>query len=448
MAIAQKSMTEGKIWKLIILFAFPIFLGNLFQQLYNAADSLIVGNFLGADALAAVSSAGNLIMMLIGFFNGIAMGAGVVIARCFGAKDHKKLKYAIHTNVAFGLIMGIALTIIGTISAPQILVWMKTPASVMPESITYFRVYYLGSIGLVMYNIFVGILQSLGDSKHPLYYLMISSVVNIVLDYILIAWLGMGVEAAAFATVLSQFISAALCMRLLMKMDAEYKLCLKDVKIHKGLLSEILKNGIPSGIQNSIIGIANVVVQTNINAFGAAAMAGCGAFSKIEGFAFLPITSFNMALTTFVGQNLGAKKEERARKGSHFGIWCSILLAEGIGIITFVFAPALISFFSSEPEVMAFGIERAKTSGLFFFLLAYTHAMSAVFRGSGRPIVPMMVMVVCWCVIRVTFLTVAGYLFHDIRFVYWVYPITWTLSSVVLWIYSKRTNWFLNARNG
>ncbi len=442
---SQKPMTEGSIPKLILMFAIPIFIGNLFQQLYNAADSLIVGNYLGSDALAAVSSAGNLIHMMIGFFNGIAMGAGVIIARYFGAKDLEKLKLAIHTDVAFGILMGIVLTIVGTVLTPQILVWMSTPASVMAESITYFRVYFLGSLGLVMYNVFVGILQSLGDSKHPLYYLMISSVVNVILDYVLIAWIGMGVEAAAFATILSQFISAFLCMRLLMKMNTEYRLQLFNIRIDRNRLQEILKNGIPSGIQNSIIGIANVVVQANINAFGAMAMAGCGAFSKIEGFAFLPILSFNMALTTFIGQNLGAHEEERARKGAKFGIWCCVICAELIGIATYLGAPMLIALFNNDPDVLIFGIQRAQTSGLFFFLLAYTHAMSAVFRGAGRPMVPMMVMVICWCVIRVSILTISGILFHDIRFVYWVYPVTWSLSSIVLWIYARRSNWFLNA---
>ena len=401
MAVSQKSMTQGTIWKQMVVFALPIFFSNLFQQLYNAADSLIVGNFLGSEALAAVSSSGNLIFMMIGLFNGIALGAGVVISRYFGAQDHENLRIAIHTDVAFGLIMSVVLTVLGVVLAPFILELMGTPETVMPESLKYFRVYFAGALGLVMYNIFVGILQSLGDSKHPLYYLIISSLINIVLDYVLIAWFEMGVEAAAFATILSQFVSAFLCMRLLHKSQESYHLSFREVRINKEMLREILRNGIPSGIQNSITGVANVVVQSNINVFGAMAMAGCGAYSKIEGFAFLPIMSFN-----------------------------SVVIAEMIGIGTVLFANQLILLFDNNPEVISFGVARSQIAGFFFCLLAFTHAISAVKRGAGQPMIPMMVMIVSWCIIRVVFLSVTGYLFHNIQFVYWVYPLTWGISSL------------------
>ena len=350
----------------MVLFALPIFFSNLFQQLYNAADSLIVGNYLGSEALAAVSSSGNLIFMMIGLFNGIALGAGVVIARYFGAQNYERLKIAIHTDIAFGFIMSAVLMAAGILLAPWILELMGTPDTVMPESLKYFRVYFAGGLGLVMYNIFVGILQALGDSKHPLYYLIISSLINIVLDYILIAWFGMGVEAAAFATILSQFVSAFLCMRLFHNSKESYRLVFRDIRIEKEMLMEILRNGIPSGIQNSITGVANVVVQSNINIFGAMAMAGCGAYSKIEGFAFLPIISFNNAITTFVGQNLGARQKERAKKGAVFGIVCSVLLAELIGIGTVIFAKPLIMLFDQNPEVIAFGVDRSQIAGFFF----------------------------------------------------------------------------------
>lgn len=326
--------------------------------------------------------------------------------------------------------MSVILTILGVVLAPLILELMGTPETVMPESIKYFRVYFAGALGLVMYNIFVGILQSLGDSKHPLYYLIVSSLINIILDYVLIAWFGMGVEAAAFATILSQFVSAFLCMRLLHKSQESYSLSFHEVRINKEMLIEILRNGIPSGIQNSITGVANVVVQSNINAFGAMAMAGCGAYSKIEGFAFLPIMSFNNAITTFVGQNLGARQENRAQKGAIFGIVCSVIIAELIGIGTVVFADQLILLFDNNSEVISFGVARSQIAGFFFCLLAFTHAISAVKRGAGKPMIPMMVMIVCWCIIRVIFLSVTGYLFHDIQFVYWVYPLTWGLSSL------------------
>ena len=438
---SKNLMTEGTIWKKIIFFALPLFVGNLFQQLYNTADSLIVGNFLGSNALAAVSSSGNLIFLMVGFFNGIAIGAGVVIARYFGARDIENMQRAIHTTVAFGLVSSVILTVVGVALAPQILIWMDTPANVLPESVTYFRIYFMGSLGLVMYNIFVGILQAVGDSKHPLYYLIVSSIINVVMDLVLIVVFDMGVGSAAFATILSQFISAVLCMRKLMTTKDSYRLVIRNIKFHKDMLVKIIRYGLPSGLQNSIIAIANVVVQSNINAFGEMAMAGCGAYSKIEGFAFLPITSFTMALTTFVGQNLGAKDFERTKKGAKFGMLCSMTLAEVIGILMFIAAPILIAAFNNQPEVVQFGTDRARTSALFFFLLAYSHCISAILRGAGKSLVPMIVMLVFWCVVRVSFLTIMSWFINDIAIVYWVYPLTWSLSSITFLIYYKKADW-------
>lgn len=438
---SKNLMSEGVIWKKIVFFAMPLFLGNLFQQLYNTADSLIVGNFLGSNALAAVSSSGNLIFLMVGFFNGIAIGAGVVIARYFGARDIANMQKAIHTTIAFGLAAGVLLTIVGVFLAPQILIWMSTPENVLPQSVAYFRIYFAGSLGLVMYNIFVGILQAVGDSRHPLYYLIISSIINIILDIVLIVVFHMGVGSAAFATIVSQFVSALLCLRRLMATHDEYKVSLKKIHFHKDMLRLIIRYGLPSGLQNSIIAIANVVVQSNINAFGEMAMAGCGAYSKIEGFAFLPITSFTMALTTFVGQNLGAKEYERTKKGAKFGMLCSMLIAEVIGVVIFLFAPMLTAAFNNDPQVVMFGTDRARTSAFFFFLLAYSHCISAILRGAGKSMVPMIVMLMFWCVVRVSFLTVTGYLFHTIQTVYWVYPLTWSLSSIAFFIYYKKVNW-------
>lgn len=440
-ALSKTSMIEGTIWKKITFFALPLFLGNLFQQLYNTADSLIVGNFLGSNALAAVSSSGNLIFLMVGFFNGIAMGAGVVVARYFGAKDYEQMSKAIHTTVALGLASSIILMIIGIWLAPQILIWMDTPSNVLGDSITYFRIYFLGSFGLVMYNVFVGILQAVGDSRHPLYYLILSSVLNIILDIILITVFHMGVGGAAVATVVSQMISAFLCFVQLVKTKETYRIVISKIKFDLPILKTIIRYGLPAGLQNSIIAIANVVVQSNINSFGEMAMAGCGAFSKIEGFAFLPITSFTMALTTFVGQNLGAKQYERTLKGAKFGIVCSMILAELIGFVIFVFAPMLIAAFDQNPEVIAFGSDRARTSAFFFALLAYSHCISAILRGAGKSIIPMVVMLLFWCVVRVGFLLIMVPLTHAIASVYWVYPLTWTLSSIAFYLYYHKVEW-------
>lgn len=434
-------MTTGPIWKRIIAFAVPLFFGNLFQQLYNTADSLIVGNFLGSSALAAVSSSGNLIFLLVGFFNGIAIGSGVVVAKYFGAGKFAMVKRAIHTITAFGLLSGMVLTVVGILAAPQILILMGTPAEVLPNSVTYFRIYFAGSLAFVMYNFLVGILQSVGDSRHPLIYLMISSVINIVLDLILVAGFHFGVGAAALATVISQVISALLCLRQLLKSPAEYRLEVRKIRLDGIMLRHIISNGLPAGLQNSIISLANVVVQSNINKFGAMAVAGCGSYSKIEGFGFLPITCFALALTTFIGQNLGAKEYDRAKKGAVFGVVCSLSIAELVGIGIYILSPYLIAGFNDTPQVISYGTAQAHTVTLFYFLLAFSHCMAGILRGAGKSAVPMFVMLICWCIIRVSYITIAVNFIHDIRVIFWAYPITWTLSSITFLIYFLKSDW-------
>lgn len=441
MAKNIEPMTSGSIWKRMTFFALPLLLGNLFQQLYNTVDSLIVGNYLGSSALAAVSSSGSLIFMLIGFLSGISSGAGVIVARFFGAKDTKNLHLAVHTTVAFGLVASVVMTLVGVLFTPQVLIWMDTPESVMPEAVTYLQIYFSGSLGFIMYNIFVGILQAVGDSRHPLYYLIASSVINLVLDILFIGVFHTGVDGAALATVISQLISAVLCLILLLKSKESYRLEIKEIKFNRKILGLIIQIGLPSGMQNSIIAFANVIVQSDINAFGEMAMAGYGAYSKIEGFGFLPVTSFTMALTTFVGQNLGAEQRERAHKGAQFGIWVTVILAEIIGVVIFIFAPQMIAAFDSTPEVIRFGVEKARTAALFYCLLAYSHSVAAVLRGAGKATVPMLVMMVCWCIIRVAFLAITIPLTHSINMVYIVYPLTWALSSLVFFIYYKKAKW-------
>ncbi len=443
-ATAEKTtlMTEGSIGRKIIAFALPLFLGNLFQQLYNTADSLIVGNFLGSNALAAVSSSGNLIFLMVGFFHGIAAGAGVVIARYYGARELKSVKKAVHTTIAFGLAAGIFLTIAGVLLTSHILIWMGTPADVLPESTVYFRIYFMGSLSFVMYNVFVGILQSVGDSRHPLVYLIVSSVINILLDLLFVGVLGFGVGAAAFATILSQFISAFLCLfRLIFKSPEDYQVSLRLIRFDLPMLKQIIANGLPAGFQNSIIALANVVVQSNINKFGKMAVAGCGAYSKIEGFGFLPITCFSLALTTFISQNLGAKQYERAKKGARFGILCSITMAEVVGIFIYFTIPILISAFNRTPEVIAYGTTQARTVTLFYFLLSFSHCIAGILRGAGKASVPMITMLCFWCIVRVSYITLIVRFIPVINVIFWAYPLTWSLSSIVFLIYFLKADW-------
>ena len=437
-------LTEGPIWKAMLLFALPVFLGNVFQQLYNTFDTWCVGYFINDDALAAVSSSGSLIFMMVSFFQGLSLGAGVIIAKCFGAKQIDSMRKAIHTAIAFGIIIGVVLTVVGVVITPTILGWMGTPPEVLPQSISYFRYYFMGAIFIVMYNIFVGILHAVGDSKHPLYYLIISTFVNIGLDVLFVGGFGWGVGSAAVATTISQGLSALLCFIHLLRIDAPYRVVIKEISIDKKSLWDIIKYGLPSGVQNSVIAFANVVVQSNINSFGKAAMAGCGAYSKLEGFVFLPVTCFTQALTTFVGQNLGARRHDRVKKGVGFGIACSCLTAELIGVISYIFAPSLIGFFNKTPEAINFGVQHMRTICLFYCLLAFAHCIAGIMRGAGKATVPMFIMLICWCIIRVSYITVALNFRNELTTVSVAYPITWLLSSIIFLIYFLIADWINN----
>lgn len=434
-------MTRGKPWRLITAFAIPVLLSQVFQQLYNTADALIVGRFLGDEALAAVSSSGTLIFLIISFFTGMSMGASVTISRYFGAGDYARVSRAIHTNVLLAILCGIVLTVFGVALTPTFLRWMGTDPDVLPEAISYFRYYFFGILAVVMYNTCKGIMNALGDSRRPLYYLILSSLVNIVLDLLFIAVFHWGVWSAAAATTISQAVSMVLCLIHLTKKGMIYQVRLRDLRLDREMLGQIFRYGLPSGVQNSVIGFANVIVQSNINSFGKLAMAAYGAYSKLEGFAFLPVTSFTMALTTYVSQNLGAGEYDRAKKGSRFGIITSLLLAELIGVLMYLFAPQLTAIFTETPEVIALGVEQARTISLFYCLLAFSHAVASVCRGAGKAFVPMTIMLVFWCVVRITYITTVMHFVHDIQYIYWAYPITWSLSSIVYLIYYHFSDW-------
>lgn len=436
-----KDMTQGNPYSQIIAFALPIFLSQVFQQLYNTADTLIVGRFLGTNALAAVSSSGTLIFLLVSFFNGTSMGAGVVVSKYFGAKDNDKISRAIHTNIVFSLLCGVVLTLVGVFLTPTFLVWMKTDPDVLPEAIEYFRYYFLGSLAMIMYNACRGIMSALGDSKRPLYYLIFSSLLNVALDVLFVAGFGWGVWSAAVATVLSQAASVVLCLRHLLVKDQIYSIQLKKLRIDKAMLLEILRYGLPAGVQNSVIAFANTIVQTQINSFGKYATAAYGTHGKIEGFAFLPIVSFNMAISTFISQNLGAGLHDRVKQGARFGIVAAVLMAELVGVLCYIFAPQLIGLFDSNAEVIRLGTMQARTVSLFFFLLAYSHSIAAVCRGAGKAFVPMFIMLGVWCVLRICYIAYVSHTFGELSYIYWAYPITWAISSVMYLIYYLKGDW-------
>lgn len=434
-------MTEGSIFKQILFFSIPLIIGNLFQQLYHVANSIVVGNFIGDNALAAVNSSGAIVQLLISFFMGLAMGGGVTISNYFGAKNQEGVHKAVHTTFALSILFGIIATVVGVAFTPIVLKLVNVAPEVMDDSVLYLRIYFMGMAGLIIYNMCGGMLRAVGDSKSPLYFLIVSSIVNVVLDVIFVAVFNWGVAGAAYATLIAQFISAILSVYKLMHNDEVYKLELKKVRFHMDVLKKIISIGLPSAFQNAIVSLSNVVVQANINSFGKEAMAGAGSYTRVDGFALMPVMSFSMALTTFVGQNVGAKKYERVKKGAKIGVLMSCVTILAISAILLTFAPQVMSIFSKNPNVIAIGKTMMYCVIPGYIFVAISHALAGVLRGAGLTKIPMYVMVICWCVCRVIWITVTVRLFHNIIFVFLGWPVTWVLSSTILIIYYKRSHW-------
>ena len=431
MAQRNTLMTEGSIRRKMLGFALPILAGYFFQQLYNTVDALIVGNYLDADALAAVTSTGSYTYLMIGFVTGFATGAGIIIARHIGADSPAETEKAVHTTVALGLVFSVIMTALGILVTPGILRLMGTPDSVFGRSCRYLQVYFAGSSALIMYNMFVSILQASGESRFPLLCLVASSLTNIVLDILFIAVFHMDVEGAALATVLSEILSMVLVGGKLLKSRESIRVRPRKIRVDHESLRYIIRYGFPTAMQGCVIDLSNMLIQSYINSFGRDAMAGIGASIKLEGFMFLPVTAFSMALTTFVSQNMGAGKRDRVRAGAKFGLLCTAGLLLAFGAVAYFLAPSMVSLFNSDPEIIRFGAGRTTTCAFFYCLCGFSHTASAVMRGLGKPMTPMIVMLVCWCAVRVLVLFTVGQALHEIWLIYWIYPFTWTLSSIV-----------------
>ena len=434
-------MTEGVIWKELLLFSVPLLLGNLFQQLYNAVDSVVVGNYIGAQALAAVGSSAPVINLLVSFFMGLSVGAGVIISRYFGARNMESLQDSIHTSLALTMTAGIFMTLFGIIFSPTILRWIGTPSDVMSSSVLNLRIYFGGILSVMLYNMGSGILRAVGDSKNPLYFLIVSSITNILLDLLFVIVFDMGIAGVGWATLIAQTISAVLTLLLLIKTKQEYKVTLKKIRFHKDKLIEIIRLGLPSGIQNGVVSFSNVIVQSNINAFGSLAMAGCGAYTKIDGFAILPVMSYSMALTTFTGQNMGAKKYDRVKQGARSGIIMSLLTTIAISALLLIFGEQVLSIFSDNPKVISYGLYMMHVLAPFYIFLAISHAFNGIIRGAGITTIPMIVMITCWCGMRMTWILASVPIFHDIGVVFMGWPLTWAASALWLFLYYKKGNW-------
>ncbi len=435
-------MTKGNPIVVIILFTLPLLLGNLFQQLYNICDSAIVGKYVGDEAMAAVSSSGSLINLLIGLVQGISVGAGIVIAQYFGAKDKENMSKAIHTTVLFAFTLGIILSFVGYLLAPTLLELMNTDKDILPNSILYFHTYFIGVIFTVMYNALSSILRAVGDSRRPLYYLIVAALTNVLLDFLFVGFFDMKIVGAGLATIISQAVSSILTFIQLLKTKEDYKIEFKKLRFSKEQLKKIIAYGIPTGIQNSIVSFANVFILSNINAFGKIQTASYGAYSKIESFATMPSGSFSMALSTYVGQNIGAKDYKRTKKGAYEGLLCAMLVTEFLGLLIIIFGRYVVMLFSSAEEVINNALVQIRIIAPFYFLLAYSHSMSGVLRGAGYSKTPMLVMIVFWVFVRVFGIPIAlKYIANDPRTIFWFYPLTWSLSTIVLTILSFVFKW-------
>ena len=437
----QVIMTEGVIWKQLLAFSMPLLVGNLFQQLYNTVDSIVVGNFIGSEALAAVGSSNSLINLIIGMFMGIATGAGVIISQYYGAKDDQKLHWAVHTCMALSLIGGTLLIVLGVLLSPLILKWMGTPEEVMPNSVAYLRIFFCGSLFNLVYNMGAGVLRAGGDSRRPLYYLCVSSVVNIILDMVFVVVFHMGTAGVGYATVIAQAVSSVLTVRTLMKTEDSYRLVPSEIRIDRRMMKRILKLGIPSGIQQSIISLSNVIVQANINGFGAAAMAGYGAYSKVDGFAMLPLQSFCMASTTFTGQNIGAKKAKRVKDGMFQGIAISLIYTAFISVILYLNADKILRIFSPDEAVISFGHTTMAILLPFYWSIAIHNILMGSIRGSGRTMITMLIGVGNMCILRMIYINLLVPFFPSFEAVMWCYPITWMTTMLMDCVYSAKAKW-------
>lgn len=442
MASKQRGlMTSGVIWKELLLFSIPLLLGNLFQLLYNTVDSIVVGNFVGHQALAAVGASTPLINMLIGFFMGVAAGAGVLVSRFFGARKLEELHIAVHTFVAFTFLFGVLMMVAGITLTPLFLQWMGTPADIMDMAVLYLRIYFLGSIPTMLYNSGAGILQAVGDSRRPLCFLTIASVLNIILDLVFVIQLNMGVAGVAWATLIAQTVSCILVAVTLLRSKESYQIIPKKIRIDKPMLMQIVRLGIPSGLQQMIVSFSNVLVMSYVNRFGSAAIAGFSSANKFDNFLGLPVNSFMLAITTFVGQNMGAKQIERVKKGINTCMFMGIGIVIAIGIPAYLFSDLCIRMFSQEADVIYYGSWMMRTLVPFYSILNIAQVLTGAVRGTGNTTVPMLINVFYYCIIRQVFLAVAMMFVNSIVVVFWSYPLTWTLSAVTLFIYYKRGSW-------
>lgn len=440
-------MTSGPIAKLLVTFAVPLLLGNMFQMLYNTVDALVVGNFVGKEALAAVGSTASITNIAVLFFNGVSVGGGVVISQFYGAHDHENLHKAIETTMAVTFMIGVLFTILGVLTVPYMLRFMSTPEDVMGEAGVYLRIYFAGIAGLLVYNMASGILRAVGDTAKPLLFLILSSILNILLDLLFVVVLRAGIEGVALATILSQFISAAAVLTLLSRSRDIYRFSWKELTVDRPILSKILSVGLPSGVQAMITAFSNVFVQSYINSFGSGCMAGWSCYNKLDQFVFLPVTSMSQSATTFVSQNIGAGQAKRADRGTRVSILISVGITTCVAAVLFVVARPAVAMFNREPDVVQYGVLFLRMN--VFFLIANTvnHVLAGSLRGRGDGKGPMFIMIISFVAIRQTYLFLITRLVQSEAAVGFGYPVGW-MSCCVIELTYYWLRWGRKAKEG
>ena len=435
-------MTSGNTYRLLIQFAVPLLLGNLFQQLYNTVDTWVVGNYVGKEAFSAVGTVNPILNMLIGFFMGLSTGAGVVISQYYGAKQDTKVSDTIHTALVMTCILGVLFTAVGILMTPLMLRFMKTPAEVFPEARTYLTIYFSGIFGLMLYNIGAGILRAVGDSQRPFFFLVLSASLNIVMDLLFVLVFKMGVAGVAYATILSQGISALLVLAVLVRADNCCRVSLKKLRLHWDVLKKIILIGIPAAIQMAITSFSNVFVQSYINYFGADCMGGWTAYTKIDAFLFLPMQSVSMGATTFVGQNLGVNDVGRARQGVRAALSISVLITVVFMTPVIAFAPQLVRFFNDTPEVVRFGTLFLRLMSPFYVLNCVNQILAGSLRGAGDSRAPMFIMLGSFVLFRQIYLFImTNYITNTIIPVALGYPAGWLVCSLATYLYFRFAHW-------
>ena len=435
--VAKKNrITEGSIFGQLLLFFFPILFGTFFQQLYNTADAMVVGRFVGKQALAAVGgSTSTLINLLVGFFVGLSSGATVVISQFYGARKADKVHWAVHTSIAFSVIGGIIFMIVGLVGSPWALEAMKTPEEVMGHAVVYIRIYFLGIIVNLVYNMGAGILRAVGDSRRPLYFLIASCFTNIILDVLLVAVLRMGVAGAALATITSQLLSAILVVRALMKTDDMYKLEWKKVRIDQRMLQRIVRIGIPAGMQSVMYNISNVIIQAGVNTLGTDNVTAWATYGKVDGLYWMMINALGISATTFVGQNFGAGRLDRVRKGAGACMVIGVVLTASVGVVLYNGGHLLVELFTTDRQVQAISMDLLHFMVPTFITYIAIEILSGTLRGVGDAWMPLVITGIGVCAVRVLWIMFVLPHYHTIIGAAFCYPLTWSLTTVAFVIY-------------